>query len=198
MNNQIEFIESIVRTDTSFLNTYIFTNEDLLHMCIEDVKNELLENPTLQIYGKTAIHHRSIGFFSDNSIGYYYSGQLAKSKPLSSNLLSLLTIINAHFAMEYNGILVNKYGDGNDCIGAHSDDEKGLDVGGVIAISCGAIRKFRVRNKISKKIVIDIPTISNHILHMGGDFQKEFTHEIPIEKKVKDIRYSFTFRKHLR
>ena len=32
---------------------------------------------------------------------------------------------------------------------------------------------------------------------MGGDFQKEFTHEIPIEKKIKLPRYSFTLRKHL-
>ena len=32
---------------------------------------------------------------------------------------------------------------------------------------------------------------------MGGEFQKEFTHEIPIERKVKNVRWSFTFRKHL-
>ena len=32
---------------------------------------------------------------------------------------------------------------------------------------------------------------------MAGNFQKEFTHEIPIEKKVKEVRYSFTFRTHL-
>ena len=31
---------------------------------------------------------------------------------------------------------------------------------------------------------------------MVGDFQKEFTHEIPVEKKVTMERYSFTFRKH--
>jgi len=32
---------------------------------------------------------------------------------------------------------------------------------------------------------------------MSGNFQKEFTHEIPIEKRVKGERYSFTFRQHL-
>jgi len=31
---------------------------------------------------------------------------------------------------------------------------------------------------------------------MGGNFQKEFTHEIPVEKKIKEVRYSLTFRKH--
>ena len=33
---------------------------------------------------------------------------------------------------------------------------------------------------------------------MAGDFQKEFTHEIPAEKKIKEGRISFTFRKHLK
>ena len=37
---------------------------------------------------------------------------------------------------------------------------------------------------------------NNMLIHMGGDFQKEFTHEIPIESKIKEERYSFTFRKH--
>ena len=32
---------------------------------------------------------------------------------------------------------------------------------------------------------------------MAGEFQKEFTHEIPMEKKKKKARISFTFRKHL-
>ena len=33
---------------------------------------------------------------------------------------------------------------------------------------------------------MDIPTISNSIIHMSGDFQKEFTHGIPIEKKITE------------
>jgi len=45
---------------------------------------------------------------------------------------------------------------------------------------------------------MDIPTTSKEIWIMGGDFQKEFTHEVPVEKRVKDKRISFTFRKHLK
>ena len=37
---------------------------------------------------------------------------------------------------------------------------------------------------------------SGKIIHMGGEFQREFTHEIPIEKKKQGLRYSFTFRHH--
>ena len=107
-----------------------------------------------------------------------------------------MKIINTQFGTNYNGILVNKYEEGNTYIGDHSDDEKNLDKGGVISISYGAVRKFRVRDKFTKKIIMDIPTMSNSIIHMGGDFQKEFTHGIPVEKKVTGVRYSLTFRTH--
>lgn len=33
---------------------------------------------------------------------------------------------------------------------------------------------------------------------MDGDFQKEFTHEIPAQKKVTEMRISLTFRKHIK
>ena len=43
---------------------------------------------------------------------------------------------------------------------------------------------------------MDIPTESYQIMQMHGNFQNEFLHGIPIEKKVKESRISFTFRKH--
>ena len=190
-------MQSLIKTDTSFLNVYVCEDySELIKKCIEEVKDELLVKPPIQLYGKTVYQQRSIGFFSNESIGYYYSGQLAKSKPLQPNIKHLMDIINARFNTQYNGILVNKYDDGNNYISDHSDDETNLDKEGVIAISYGAVRKFRIRDKITKKIIMDIPTTSNSIIHMGGDFQKEFTHGIPVEKKVTGERYSLTFRKH--
>jgi alkylated DNA repair dioxygenase AlkB len=189
-------IKSPIKTSKSFLNIHTFNNLELVKAAINDVDTKLIVRPKIIIYGKEAHQNRNIGFFSNTSIGYFYSGQLAKSIPLTPNLILLLDNINSMFKSNFNGILVNKYIDGNNNIGAHSDDEKNLDPIGVVALSYGAIRKFRIRDKITRKILIDIPTESNEIIHMGGDFQKEFTHEIPIEKKVKTTRYSFTFRKH--
>ena len=84
---------------------------------------------------------------------------------------------------EFNGILVNKYMDGNDYISAHSDDETGLDLVGVVSISYGSERIFRIRNKATKEIICDELTTHCSILHMVGNFQKLYTHEIPIQKK---------------
>jgi alkylated DNA repair dioxygenase AlkB len=189
---------NMIQTEKSFLKVYPFNNTTLLEQCVEEIKDKLIVNPPIRIYGKNCIQHRSIGFFSNKSIGYYYSGKLAASQNLTPNIQKLLDLINRKFSTEFNGILVNKYLDGNDYIGKHSDDEANLSDIGVVSISFGAIRKFRIRDKLNNRIVLDIPTNPYEIIHMGGDFQKEFTHEIPIEKKIKDVRYSFTFRKHLK
>ena len=187
-----------IQTQNSFLSSQNFEdNQDLIESCINEIKNQLIEYPPIIIYGKKCRQHRSIGFFSDTSAGYFYSRQLCKSKPLTNNLKLLLEKVNQRFNADFNGILINKYLNGEDYIGKHSDDETGLDPVGVVSLSYGAIRKFRIRDKNNNKIILDIPTLPYHLIHMGGDFQKEFTHEIPIEKKIKDTRYSLTFRKHI-
>ena len=61
------------------------------------------------------------------------------------------------------------------------------------------LRKQLVENPYVKHSILLISiytTKSYEIIHMGGNFQKEFTHEIPIEKKIKEKRISFTFRYH--
>ena len=169
-----------------------------LQACADDVDSKLIFHPEIKIFNKVAHQQRSIGFFSDESIGYRYSGQIAKAQPLSPCLKDLLSEINRKFSSQFNGILINKYLSGEEYIGKHSDDEKALDPAtGVICCSLGAVRKFRIRSKETGKILIDYPTEPNKIIQMRGEFQKEFTHEIPVEKKVQGVRYSFTFRKHL-
>ena len=185
------------KTDTSELKFQEFPDKELLERCVADVRENLDEYPPIKIFGKICHQRRCVGFFSDKSIGYKYSGQLSKSKPMTPSLITMLELINSIFSTDYNGILVNKYKSGEDYISAHSDDEANLDDSGVVGISWGATRKFRIRNKITKKIVGDFPLLSGNMIQMAGNFQKEYTHEIPIEKKVKEERISFTFRKHL-
>lgn len=190
---------TILQTSTSALILHELDKNiiDLIELSIRAVDTELDVNPTIIVYGKMCHQHRSVGFYSDTSRGYNYSTSMTPSKQMHPCLRELLEYINTKFNYSYNGILINKYADGQDYIGKHSDDERGLDGKvGVISISYGAVRKFRIRNKITGKIEIDVPTDPTKIIQMAGNFQKEFTHEIPIEKKIKDVRYSLTFRKH--
>lgn len=183
---------------TSFLAEGIFPNISLLEQCVLDIEGKLEERLPIFVYGRQCYQKRNIGFFSNTSIGYKYSQQTVLSKPLSSGLLELLTYINTLFSSDFNGILVNEYMTGEDYISAHSDDEFGVDPVGVVAISYGHPRKFRIRNKMTTEKVFEIPTAHCGILHMGGDFQNIYTHEIPVEKRIREKRISFTFRKHLR
>ena len=181
---------------TAFLDKGIFIDKELLKQCISYVEPQLEERPEIIIYGKICKQHRNVGFFSDESIGYKYSKKLMESKPLSKDMADLLVTINKMLGTQFNGILVNKYIDGNDYIGAHSDEESGLDGKGVVAISYGSERIFRIRDKNNRTIICDEPTTHCGILHMGGNFQKLYTHEIPIQKKIKESRISFSFRTH--
>ena len=182
--------------NTAFLDKGSFINKELLEKCIIDIEPQLEVKPEIVIFGKKCKQQRNIGFFSDKSKGYKYSNKMMESKPLTKSMSELLDIVNNELGTQFNGILVNKYMDGNDYISAHSDDETGIDLNGVISISYGAERIFRIRKKDTKHIIYDELTTHCSILHMGGNFQKLYTHEIPIQKKIKEPRISFTFRKH--
>ena len=192
---------TILATEKSSLILHDLEPEicNLIETCVETVDPELDITPEIIIYGKVCYQHRNVGFYSDNSDGYNYSTSKTPSKKMHPCLRELLIYINDKFDYNYNGILINKYCNGEDYIGKHSDDERGLDpTVGVITLSYGAIRQFRIRHKITGKLAVNIPTDPTKIIQMSGHFQKEFTHEIPIEKKINEPRYSFTFRRHLK
>ena len=168
----------------------------LIEKCVQDIDNKLIVNPEIKIFGKTAYQRRSVGFFSNTIKEYPYSVQTARAEPLTDNLDKLLEFINKTYSSDFNAILVNRYINGNEYIGAHSDKEYINGNRGVVSVSYGATRKFRIRDKNTKKIVKDILLDPSYILCMSGNFQNEFTHEIPPEKKIKEPRISFTFREH--
>ena len=183
---------------TAFLAKGMFEQKELLEKCITYIKPLLAIQPEIIVFGKVCKQQRNVGFFSDQSAGYNYSRQIMKSQPLGAEMAELLRIINEMFGADFNGILANEYPNGDKYISAHSDDESGLNSKiGVVSISYGAERNFRIRNKTDKSIVCDEPTTHCGILVMGGEqFQRLYTHEIPVQKKIKESRISITFRKH--
>ena len=178
-------MEYYIKTEKSYLGKTVVNIDDLLVKCVQEIDGKLYIKPEVIVWGKVCSQQRNVGFFSDSSIGYYFSGQLSTSKPMTPHLNELLVYVNNLFSTDFNGILINEYPDGEHYIGKHSDNETALSNAGVVCISYGATRKFRIRDKLTSSIITDIPTSSREILIMGGDFQKEFTHEIPVEKKIK-------------
>ena len=181
-------------------NSYV-DKESADYLLSECLKLTLLENPPIKIFGRICYQKRSVGFFSDSSKGYKYSGQILVSQQLPEFLRALLVDVNKSLSTDFNGILVNLYKNGNDSIGFHSDSESDLAKGTsgplVASISLGTSRTFRVRSKIGNMSEKSILTDHGQLLVMAGAFQKEFTHGINAEPSISEPRISLTFRRHL-
>ena len=186
MEPNIELIQIPIKTDKSFLNIYTLSDNILTNKCISEISDKLGLS-----YG------RNTGFFSDKyKKDYYYAiFKVAKRHPLTPSLSILLDYINNLFQTDYNGILINKYDTGKNFIVKHSDSKNHPAIG-VMIISVGATRTFRVRDKYTDQIVANIPLIEGQMIHMGGNFQTEFTHEVPCEESVTGVRYSINFHRY--
>jgi len=150
----------------------------------------------IRVYDRVCHPKRNTQFYSDEVKHYSFSMSKAPAVPLTPELRGILDRINAMFDDNYNGILANEYTSGTDNIGAHADNEAELGKSGVVMIVIGATRKFRIRDKKTKRIVKDVDLTDGTRAWMQGDFQKEFTHEIPVEKRRNGRRLSLTFRRH--
>ena len=172
---------------------------------VADAKCELTVKPPIFFLGEERRQQRNVGFFSNESSGYAYSGQKIDAKPLSDSMHKILRILSDEYGIEFNGLLVNQYCDGNEYVSPHGDDEKGLDKGaGVVILSWGTKRLFRLRKKAPSERPKDpvvykgVETLPYYALQMEGDeFQKMLKHEIPVQKRVKAERVSITARRHL-
>ena len=191
-----------IDANDSMLTTRKFDDVRLLENCVKEIQeappeHQLVKNPPIKLYGKEFRQKRDVGFYSDMGKGYSYSGQTTPVNTFESfpSLKKLLDRINLMFDSSFDGILVNYYKNGEDKIARHNDKQDVDQKCGVVAISYGASRKFRVSDCQGKKL-LDIPTETGQIIHMSGNFQKHYYHEVPLEKKVTQPRYSFTFRKH--
>lgn len=181
----------------------------------------LIHQPPITVFGKPGVQHRDVGFYCDHPevSGYHYSaGVTMNPQPMPDFLRQLTDRITEYFNSDHNACLVNRYRDGSDTIGDHSDNETTLGKGGVISLTIYERpdhpedqRIFRIRSRHSgfmvetpdgelssgKKLrVLDHKITHGEILLMGGKFQSEFTHGIPAQKKIQHGRISLTWRTH--
>lgn len=180
-------ISTPIQTEVSFLKIYEFSDHELIQNSINETKDKL------NISSK-----RKVGFFSDAYKGFYCYGKikLTESQPFTPSIALLIDIANNQFETDYNGIIINKYETGANFIEKHSDSKNHPDVG-VIIISYGVTRNFRVFSKKNSKKVLDVPLIEYQAIHMGGNFQKEFTHDVERDLSIQETRYSISYHKYM-
>ena len=150
------------------------------------------EYSTVVIYDKKFKCPRWIQAYGKD---YAYSGQVAKSLPVTSWLEPFLVKAKT-ISPTVNGILANWY-DGalKHKIGAHRDNEKGLTANtDIITISLGEERVFRFRKYKSNENPIDIILQDKDILVIPYETNLAYTHEVPHLSKYQGKRISLTFR----
>lgn len=168
-----------------------------LAAAVASVEGRLLDRPTVVVFGRECRQPRDVGFFSDESPGYTYAHRMMPAQALCTSLKKLLYIVNALFGADYNGILVNRYRTGSDNVGSHADSMDDLDPrAGVVTLSYGATRIFRLRDGAKRKVG-DFALRSGFAIQMrGATFQQTYKHEVPVQRRVREPRFSFTFRRH--
>jgi len=150
------------------------------------------------IFGRSVPIPRQHVAYGDGDLFYSFSGLALPTKPWTPTLLAIKCLINKVTCNEYNYVLINKYEDGNDCIGFHADDERELDPRVPIAtLSLGQERPFVFKAIKPPHQCLTISLASGSLLTMKHPTNNNYKHSLPRRKNITKSRISLTFRRIL-
>ena len=144
------------------------------------------------VYGKRHLQPRLTAWYGDAS--YTYSGLRLEPLPWTALLLDIRAAVEAVCGHRFNSVLLNRYRNGRDSMGMHSDDEPELGAQPVIAsLSYGATRSFILRHKRNKQ-TLRLPLGDGSLLLMSGQLQRNWLHGINKSASPLGERINLTFR----
>ncbi|MCL1066655.1 alpha-ketoglutarate-dependent dioxygenase AlkB [Shewanella olleyana] len=162
---------------------------------LKESLNYPFEQPEITVFGKQHPIPRSQVWFADKGCAYRYSSLLVTPTPWPEGLAVLRRQLLDQFGIDTNGVLVNRYQNGLDSMGWHSDDEAEIEPNtDIVSISLGATRTFVLRHKLTKKKQ-SFELASGDLLIMHGGMQQNWQHSVPRRMKVSQPRLNYTFRK---
>jgi alkylated DNA repair dioxygenase AlkB len=155
------------------------------------------EQHRIRLFGRNIDAPRLSCWVGDAGTAYTYSRVRYEPHAWSPALSQLRDAVSELCAQRYNSVLCNRYRDGNDSMGWHSDDEFELGADPIIAsLSFGATRRFRLRRKDDSQRRFDIDLQSGDLLLMAGATQRNYRHDLPKDKHAGE-RINLTFRRIL-
>lgn len=120
-----------------------YLNEAQQQALLIEARQYPMSRPELVVYGKSHPIPRSQAWFADKGCDYFYSGLFIEALPWPKYADRLRQKLNRDFSLMSNGVLVNRYKNGAESMGWHSDDEKEIAPGSDIAsVTLGASRDF--------------------------------------------------------
>ena len=155
------------------------------------------ERHRITVYGRNLEAPRLSCWIGDEDAAYTYSGTRFQPNPWPAALLPVRQRLANELDGAFNSVLANRYRDGRDCMGWHSDNEASLGPKPVIAsVSLGASRRFVLKHRQgAPKIELALPHGS--LLVMAGETQTHYQHALPRTAKPVGERINLTFRRIL-
>ena len=154
----------------------------------------------VMVYGKSIPQPRDSFYMADNGYPYKYSGIDRPAEDWSTSITIMKDILDECIQEirpghpKLNGCLGNRYQNGHQYIGAHSDSEGDLNLDAfIVSVSLGAPRDFVFTHKKTKDKV-KILLQPGSVLLMGKGCQKNWKHEVPKRLRLKDPRINLTYR----
>ena len=134
-------------------------------------------------------------WFSDADLRYSYSGVSHLGSGWTPELAEIKRRVEATAGVPFNSLLLNRYRDGGDSIGFHTDAERELGPDPVVAtLSFGSEREFVLKHKRTKE-TLTYRLGHGSLLVMGGTSQHHWLHAVPKTELVVGERISLTFRR---
>lgn len=151
----------------------------------------------IRMFGREVDSPRLSCWIGDPDAVYTYSRTRFVPRPWPAVLRAVRERLREALAIDFNSALANRYRDGRDRMGWHSDDEPELGPQPVIAsISLGATRRFALKPRgPGPSLTLDLPHGS--LLVMRGDTQARYRHALPGTARPVGERINLTFRRIL-
>ncbi|PMG26911.1 hypothetical protein BCU94_04870 [Shewanella sp. 10N.286.52.C2] len=176
--------------------TYIkgFLSRGEQQQLLADADSYPFEKPIITLFGKQHPIPRAQVWFAAPGCEYQYSSLLISPQPWPHLLADLRQRLRDELQFNCNGVLVNRYQNGLDSMGWHSDDEPEIVANSaIVSVSIGASRTFALRHK-SLNIKQNVELESGDLLIMHQGMQSQWQHAVPKRLKVKNCRLNLTFR----
>ncbi|MCS4281248.1 alpha-ketoglutarate-dependent dioxygenase AlkB family protein [Stenotrophomonas rhizophila] len=149
----------------------------------------------IRMFGRQVDSPRLSCWMGDSAARYRYSGTEFVPQPWHPALLPLRDQLSEFCGHAFNSVLLNRYRDGDDGMGWHSDNEPELGPAPVIAsLSLGAPRRFLLRRRDDHAKKAEVLLDHGDLLVMGGQTQRHYQHSLPKSARPLAERLNLTFR----
>ncbi|MDV3469667.1 alpha-ketoglutarate-dependent dioxygenase AlkB [Stenotrophomonas sp. C3(2023)] len=149
----------------------------------------------IRMFGRWVDSPRLSCWMGDPQARYRYSGATFEAAPWLPALLPLRDRLQDALHVPFNSVLLNRYRNGADGMGWHSDDEPELGPAPVIAsLSVGDARRFVLRQRAAPAVKQEYLLQHGDLLVMAGATQQLCQHALPKTAKAVGERINLTFR----